>query len=61
MNIIYTGQNGEFIEGIPSRTLTEEEWEALPDHLKAQALATGLYEPEEVKKAAPGSTTKKEA
>lgn len=41
--IIYIGKGGYLI-GVPGRDMTVEEWDALDDELRDQALALGLYE-----------------
>lgn len=35
---------GDFIQGVPARDLTRDEWEALEEILAAAALAAGVYE-----------------
>lgn len=39
--IIYNGKN--FVQGIPARDLTQEEWDALPEELKDLAVSSGIY------------------
>lgn len=40
----YLGDGSQYIEGVPARDLTREEWERLRPDLRERALATGLYE-----------------
>lgn len=35
---------GEFVQGVPARDMTREEWEALPEELRVIALELGIYE-----------------
>jgi len=42
--ITYSGKN--FIQGIPARDLTQEEWDALPDEVKELAVSSGVYKVE---------------
>jgi hypothetical protein len=41
--IRYTGDGTNYLEGVPIRDLTLDEWLALSDATRALALATGLY------------------
>jgi hypothetical protein len=43
VTVKYKGQNGEFVPGIPTRDLTPEEWAALPERLRHQAIQADLY------------------
>jgi hypothetical protein len=40
--VTYNGA-GNFIIGLPARDMTQEEWEACSENLRARALASGLY------------------
>jgi hypothetical protein len=42
MTITYTG-DGRYLDGVPMRDLTDEEWAALADELRAAALELGVY------------------
>ncbi len=42
--IKWLGAANEFVEGIPARDLTLDEWRALPIHLQQKGAASGLYE-----------------
>lgn len=42
--IKWLGAASEFIEGIPARDMTLDEWHALPIHLQQKGAASGLYE-----------------
>ncbi len=42
--IKWLGAANEFVEGIPARDLTLDEWRALPIHLQEKGAASGLYE-----------------
>lgn len=35
--------NGGFIQGVPARDLTQDEWDALEDWQRQAALKSGLY------------------
>ncbi len=35
--------DGAYIDGVPLRDITDEEWEALPERLQRAADASGLY------------------
>ena len=37
-------KKNEFIQGIPARDLTPDEWVALPKELQETALKSGVYE-----------------
>ena len=39
----YTGA-GDYLEGVPARDLTQDEWDRLPADLKETAVQLGLYE-----------------
>lgn len=39
----YTGDGTQYLEGVPIRDLTPDEWQALSDATRALALASGLY------------------
>lgn len=41
--IKWLGAANEFVEGIPARDLTLEEWRALPVHLQAKGATSKLY------------------
>lgn len=41
--IKYVGK-GSFLIGVPGRDMTADEWDALDEELRDQALALGLYE-----------------
>jgi hypothetical protein len=46
--LIFKGKgSGQYITGIPTRDLTEEEMKALPQDLIAQAISSGLYAEDE--------------
>jgi hypothetical protein len=46
--IQYRGDGDAWIEGVPTRNLTREEWEALPEEKRTAALESQLYvEPEQ--------------
>ena len=55
--IKFVGDKSQFIDGIPSRDLSEAEFNALSDQLKEAAIASGLYKVEAV--AEPKKKTKK--
>lgn len=40
----YVG-DGAFVQGVPVRDLTAQEWDDLPEELQAMALAAGIFEP----------------
>lgn len=40
----YKGDGAGYHTGIPARDISEEEWDSLPDELKATASASPLYE-----------------
>lgn len=42
MEVSYIGQ-GDFIQGLPARDMSLEEWTSYPEDLLAAALAAGLY------------------
>lgn len=42
--IMWLGAANQFVEGIPARDLTLDEWRALPIHLQQKGAASGLYE-----------------
>lgn len=42
--IKWLGAANEFVEGIPARDVTLDEWRALPIHLQQKGAASGLYE-----------------
>ena len=33
----------EFIEGVPARDLSEDEWQALPEEIREAAIGAGVY------------------
>lgn len=39
----YKGK-GEFITGVPTKDMTKERWERIPDGLRALAIREGLFE-----------------
>ncbi len=41
--IQYLGDGTNYVEGVPARNLTRDEWNALREERRAYALATGLY------------------
>jgi hypothetical protein len=41
--IRYLGDGSAYVEGIPARDLTRDEWDRLRADLRERALATGLY------------------
>lgn len=43
VGVQYLGDGTNYVEGVPARGLTREEWQAVSADLKALALATGLY------------------
>jgi len=45
----YIGGGYQFISGVPTRDLTEEEYKALSEEQKTECLASGLYVPEKKK------------
>lgn len=47
-NLKFIGSEGQFIDGIPNRDLSEAEFNALSDQLKEAAIASGLYKIETV-------------
>lgn len=53
--VIYLGEGGAYVEGIPARDLTFEEWSRLRASLQQFALATRLYQI--AKKVEPDSVT----
>lgn len=42
--IMWLGAANQFVEGIPARDLTLDEWRALPIHLQQKGAASGLYD-----------------
>jgi hypothetical protein len=44
MMVKYLGTGNEWIYGIPTRDLTDDEWKALPAALQYDGVASGLYE-----------------
>ena len=40
---IYVGAGG-YVDGVPACDLTQDEWDALSDEMKAHALAAGTHE-----------------
>jgi hypothetical protein len=47
--ILYLGKNGEFISGVPACDMSLEQWLAVPEDLRALALALALYRIEQDK------------
>lgn len=45
----YLGSGKAYIQGIPARDLSPEEWEQLPEDQRRGALQLGLYEVEVIK------------
>jgi hypothetical protein len=43
MKATYTGA-GNYLNGVPARDLTDEDWDALTPEQKAEVKASGLYE-----------------
>lgn len=52
MTIKYTGKHGEFIHGIPTRDLTDDEWNELTEAQRKFATDSGLYTEGKATKAA---------
>lgn len=42
--IRYLGDGSAYVEGVPARDLTRDEWDRIRPALKALAIATGLYD-----------------
>jgi hypothetical protein len=42
MTITYTG-DGRYLDGVPMRDLTDDEWAAIPADDRKQALKLGIY------------------
>jgi len=55
----YVAPAGEFVPGLPACDLTDEEWAALPDDLRALALALALYRADEAAETTPILTTRR--
>lgn len=47
----YIGDGSAWVDGIPARDLTNDEWAALTDDQRLHAVASGLYESEAVEAA----------
>ena len=43
MNVKFIGENNQYLDGVPARDLTQEEWEALSAEKQSRAIASGLY------------------
>lgn len=39
----YIGRYGAYLEGVPARDLTADEWDAVPEALRERALQLKLY------------------
>ena len=50
MTIRYLGDGSQFFSGIPNRDMTAEEWLEIPEVLRAEAIASGLYREESGRK-----------